>query len=279
MHVGNARTALLAWLWARGEGGQFLLRIEDLDPDRSSVDIAERQMEDLAALGLDWDGTPIWQSARRALYERALEELSAAGLVYPCFCSRADVRAATVAPHGPGGPAYPGTCRSLDAAEVARRLAGGARASLRYRSADGSDDHVLRRSDGVVGYQLAVVVDEGEHVVTHVLRGDDLAPSTPRQIELWHSLGLGTAPRYLHVPLVVGADGKRLGKRDGALSTRAILGSGTTPEQLVGWLACSAGLAQTPAPVRARDLVGAFDERALTSEPTSIQGNPWASST
>ena len=151
--------------------------------------------------------------------------------------------------------------------------------ALRYRSADGSDDHVLRRSDGVVGYQLAVVVDDGEQGVTHVLRGEDLAPSTPRQIELWHSLGLGTPPRYLHVPLVVGPDGKRLGKRDGALSTRAILASGTTPEQLVGWLAWSAGVAQTPAPVRARDLVGAFDERALPSEPTSIEGNPWASGT
>jgi glutamyl-tRNA synthetase len=189
------------------------------------------------------------------------------------------VRAATLAPHGPGGAAYPGTCRALDPAEVARRLAGGARASLRYRSADGSDDHVLRRSDGVVGYQLAVVVDDGEQGVTHVLRGEDLAPSTPRQIELWHSLDLGTPPRYLHVPLVVGPDGKRLGKRDGALSTREILASGTTPEQLVGWLAWSAGLVQTPAPVRARDLVGAFDERALPSEATSSEGNPWASGT
>jgi glutamyl-tRNA synthetase len=137
---------------------------------------------------------------------------------------------------------------------------------------------VLRRSDGVVGYQLAVVVDDGEQGVTHVLRGDDLAPSTPRQIELWHSLGLGRPPRYLHVPLVVGPAGKRLGKRDGARSTRAILGSGTTPEQLVGWLAFSAGLVQIPAPMRARDLVGAFDERALTFEPTSTEGNPWASS-
>jgi glutamyl-tRNA synthetase len=112
-----------------------------------------------------------------------------------------------------------------------------------------------------------------------VLRGDDLAPSTPRQIELWRSLGLGTPPRYLHVPLVVGPDGNRLGKRDGALSTRAILGSGTSPEQLIGWLAWSAGLARNPAPVRARDLVGAFDERALTSDPASTEGNPWASGT
>ena len=279
LHVGNARTALLAWLWARGEGGRFLLRIEDLDPDRSRVEIAGRQMDDLASLGLDWDETPVWQSERGALYERALDELSAAGLVYPCFCSRADVRAATVAPHGPAGPAYPGTCRRLDAAEVARRLAGGARASLRYRSADGSDDHVLRRSDGVIGYQLAVVVDDGEQGVTHVLRGDDLAPSTPRQIELWHSLGLGTPPRYLHVPLVVGPDGKRLGKRHGDLSTRTILESGTTPDELVGWLAYSAGLGADPGTRAARELVGVFDERTLTSGPTSTEGSPWTSGT
>jgi glutamyl-tRNA synthetase len=278
LHVGNARTALLAWLWARSEGGRFLLRIEDLDPDRSRPEIAERQMEDLAALGLDWDETPVRQSERGGLYERALEELAAVGLVYPCFCSRADVRAATVAPHGPEGPAYPGTCRALDPAEVARRIARGDRASLRYRSAGGADDLVLRRSDGIVGYQLAVVVDDADQGVTHVLRGDDLASSTPRQIELWHSLGFGEPPRYLHVPLVVGEDGRRLGKRHGALSTRAVLASGATPEELLGWLAHSAGLARTPAPVRARDLLGAFDERALTSEPTSIAGTPWASS-
>jgi glutamyl-tRNA synthetase len=278
IHVGNARTALLAWLWARSEGGRFLLRIEDLDPDRSRPEIAERQMEDLTALGLDWDETPVRQSERGTLYERALDTLAAAGLVYPCFCSRADVRAASIAPHGPDGPAYPGTCRALDPTEVTRRLARGDRASLRYRSADGSDDLVLCRSDGIVGYQLAVVVDDADQGVTHVLRGDDLAPSTPRQVELWRSLGFGPPPRYLHVPLVVGHDGKRLGKRHGALSTRAVLASGTTPDELVGWLAWSAGLVQTRAPVRARDLVGTFDENALTSEPTSIGGNPWASS-
>src|SRR6476646_9935153 len=116
LHVGNARTALLAWLWARSEVGRFLLRIEDLDPDRSRPEVERRQMEDLVALGLDWDETPVRQSERGALYERALEELAAEGLVYPCFCSRADVRAATVAPHGLGGAAYPGTCRALDPA-------------------------------------------------------------------------------------------------------------------------------------------------------------------
>src|ERR1700712_26522 len=168
LHVGNARTALLAWLWARGEGGRFLLRIEDLDPDRSRPEIIDRLLEQLALLGLGGDGEPVRQSQRGPLYDRAIERLGAAGLVYPCFCSRADVRAATLAPHGPDGPGYPGTCRDLAPAEVGRRLAAGQRASLRFRSADGSDDHVLRRSDGVVGYQLAVVVGDGERGGKHV---------------------------------------------------------------------------------------------------------------
>jgi glutamyl-tRNA synthetase len=276
LHVGNARTALLAWLWARAENGRFLLRIEDLDPDRSRPEIAEQQMEDLSALGLDWDEEPVRQSERGALYEQALERLETQGLVYACFCSRADIRAAATAPHGPAGAAYPGTCRELDPEEAVRRIAAGARASLRYRSADGLDDHVLRRSDGIVGYQLAVVVDDAGQDVTHVLRGDDLEPSTPRQIELWRSLSDRPPPRYRHVPLVVGADGRRLGKRDGALATRAILESGTSPEELVGWLAWSAGIAPTRAPVRARDLITTFDEADLAVAPTSIAGNSWA---
>jgi glutamyl-tRNA synthetase len=270
LHVGNARTALLAWLWARGEGGRFLLRIEDLDPQRSRPLIIERLLEHLAAIGIDWDGNPVWQSQRSALYERALETLDAAGRVYPCFCSRADVRAATVAPHGDAGPSYPGTCRRLAPGEAARRLAAGQRASLRFRSADGTDDHVLRRSDGVVGYQLAVVVDDGEQGVNHVLRGDDLASSTPRQIELWQALGLGQPPRYLHVPLVLDRDGRRLGKRNGSLSIRELLAAGVSAERLVGWLAWSAGIVPAPEPVRARDLIGSFREDALTRDPTML---------
>lgn len=275
LHVGNARTALLAWLWARQDGGRFLLRVEDLDPDRSRSQIVARQLDDLAALGLDWDGEPVRQSERGALYARALAELEAGGLVYPCFCSRADVRAATLAPHGDASPGYPGTCRQLGADEVARRLAAGDRASLRFRSADGNDDHVLRRSDGVVGYQLAVVVDDAAQGVNHVLRGDDLASSTPRQIELWHALDLGPPPRYLHVPLVLDRDGRRLGKRHGSRATRSLLESGTSPEQLVGWLAWSAGLIAIPEPVRARELIGSFREDALTRQPTLLHDSSW----
>jgi glutamyl-tRNA synthetase len=270
LHLGNARTALLAWLWARGDGGRFLLRIEDLDPDRSRPQLVERIIEQLAALGIDWDGDPVWQSRRGALYAGALERLEQSGLVYPCFCTRADVRAAAVAPHGETGPAYPGTCRDLPREEVARRLASGMRASLRFRSSDGADDHVLRRADGVIGYQLAVVVDDGDQGVTHVLRGDDLAPSTPRQVELWRALELGPPPRYLHVPLVLDAHGRRLGKRHGSRSIGALLAAGVSAERLVGWLACSAGIAPTPAPVRARDLIGTFHEDALNRQPTLL---------
>lgn len=276
LHVGNARTALLAWLWARGEGGRFLLRIEDLDPDRSRPMIVERQLEDLAALGIDWDGNPVWQSQRGELYAAALAELETTGRVYPCFCTRADVRAATVAPHGEGGGAYPGTCRKLSPSEVASRLASGRRASLRFRSEDGSDDYVLRRSDGFVGYQLAVVVDDADQGVNHVLRGDDLETSTPRQIELWRALGLGAPPRYLHVPLVLDRHGRRLGKRHGSLSMRSVLSAGASPEQLVGWLAWSAGITESPAAVRAHELIGAFREDALTGEPTLLDDRFWA---
>jgi glutamyl-tRNA synthetase len=276
LHLGNARTALLAWLWARSEGGRFLLRIEDLDPDRSRPSIIERQLEDLAALGIDWDGDPVWQSQRDDLYARALEQLEASGRVYSCFCTRADVRAATVAPHGAGGASYPGTCRGLGPEEIAARLAAGTRASLRFRSEDGADDYVLRRSDGFVGYQLAVVVDDAAQGVNHVLRGDDLLTSTPRQIELWHALGLGPPPRYLHVPLVLDRLGKRLGKRHGSLSMRSVLDAGGSPERLVGWLAWSAGIVETPAPVRARELIGSFREDALIREPTRVGDDLWA---
>jgi glutamyl-tRNA synthetase len=275
LHLGNARTAMLAWLWARGDDGRFLLRVEDLDPDRSRPELVAHQLADLTALGLDWDEPPVLQSQRGARYAEALAELDAAGLVYPCFCSRADVRAASTAPHGSEGPGYPGTCRDLDRTLVAERLARGDRSSLRFRSDDGTDDHVLRRSDGIVGYQLAVVVDDAAQGVTHVLRGDDLAPSTPRQLELWRALGLGAPPRYLHVPLVVDAEGRRLGKRHGSLTIRAVLADGTSPARLLGWLAWSAGLVSTAAPTSARALVGTFDERVSERRATSLADAPF----
>ena len=281
LHVGNARTALLAWLWARGEGGgRFLLRIEDLDPDRSRPEIERRQIEDLAALGLDWDGTPVRQSERGALYERALEELVAAGLVYPCFCSRADVRAATVAPHGPGGAAYPGTCRGARprrgrsptgwrctgepplpqrrrqrrprAAALGRRRRLPARGRRRRRRAR-RDARAARRRSRTIDAEAdrAVALARTRHPAA-------LPARAARRRAGWE------APRQAPRGPFDTHDSRRLARR---------------PSELVGWLACSAGLVQTPAPVRARDLVGAFDERALPSGPTSTEGNPWASGT
>ncbi len=259
VHLGNARTALLAWLWARAGGGRFLLRLEDLDVARVREGAAERQLADLAALGLDWDGEVVAQSTRGDLYGAALRRLEDAGAVYPCFCSRADIRAAASAPHGVEGHRYPGTCRTLPAEVATARLSAGEEAALRFR-ADGTvtfddavhgpvseelsdtGDFVVRRRDGVVAYQLAVVVDDADQDVDQVLRGDDLLPSTGRQIALRAALGLTPEPRYAHVPLLLGPDGARLAKRHGAVGVRELLDAGLPAERLVGWLAHTAGL-------------------------------------
>jgi glutamyl-tRNA synthetase len=269
LHLGNARTALLAWLWARHDGGRILLRIEDLDRARVRPGAEEAQRRDLAALGLDWDGAVVHQSERGALYAAALDRLDAAGLLYPCFCSRADIRAAASAPHGPEGPPYPGTCRELGPAAAAARLAAGEQAALRFR--EGAV--VVRRRDGVVAYQLAVVVDDADQGVTHVLRGDDLEPSTTRQLALWRALDLGPEPQYAHVPLLLGPDGERLAKRHGAVSVAEAL-TGATPEELVGWLAWTAGLQAEPAPRHPADLVEDFAVARLSREPFTVRSAP-----
>lgn len=229
LHLGNLRTALVAWLLARSAGARFLLRIEDLDPGRSRRDWESAQIDDLRAIGIDWDGVPVRQSERSTLYAAALAELERQDRVYPCFCTRAEIRQATSAPHGdlPDG-AYPGTCRALSSGERARRIAQGDRFALRLRADAvqiefqdrfaGSccgvvDDFVLRRNDGAFAYQLAVVVDDADQGVGEVTRGVDLLDSTPRQIVLQRLLGLPT-PRYAHVGLVLGKGEQRLAKRD-----------------------------------------------------------------
>ncbi|MGA9859339.1 MAG: tRNA glutamyl-Q(34) synthetase GluQRS, partial [Solirubrobacteraceae bacterium] len=231
LHLGSLRTALVAWLFARSASARFLVRIEDLDRQRSRPQFESEQLADLQALGIDWDETPVRQSQRLEVYEQALAELDALGRLYPCFCTRADIRAAASAPHGelPDG-AYPGTCRRLSVAERERRLADGRPFALRLR-ADAQriefedrllgrcgahvDDFVVRRADGGPAYQLAVIVDDADQSVGEVVRGADLADSTPRQILLARLLGL-TPPGYAHVPLVLGADGARLAKRHGS---------------------------------------------------------------
>ena len=266
MHLGNAFAALVAWLSARAAGGEMVMRVEDLDPRAASRERAELLMDDLRWLGLDWDEGPFWQSERGELYDEAIARLGAAGLTYPCFCSRAELHAAS-APHASDGtPVYPGTCRGLAADEVARRSAERPPAT-RLRVPDADDpagtiefsdlaygprrevlsrecgDFLVRRSDGVVAYQLAVVVDDALMGVTQVVRGRDLLGSCARQIYLGGLLG-HAAPQYGHVPLLAAPDGRRLSKREKDLDLGFIRESGVSAERVVGLLASAAGLAE-----------------------------------
>ena len=221
---------MLAWLFARSTGRRFLIRVEDLD-DRTHDDIAGRQIADLAAIGLTWDEQPEWQSAHRDRYDAVVDDLAGRGLVYECFCSRKEILGAPRAPHAPEG-AYPGTCLHLTDEQRAARRAEGRSPALRLRADVGEytvtdllhgeytglvDDFVLRRGDGVAAYNLAVVVDDAHSGIDQVVRGDDLLPSSPRQAYLAALLGYAQ-PVYAHVPLVLNEEGKRLAKRDGAVT-------------------------------------------------------------
>jgi glutamyl-tRNA synthetase len=271
LHVGNLRTALLAWLFARSQDARFLMRIEDLDAGRVRRDLEAGQLEDLRAIGIDWDGRAVRQSERQELYAGALERLDDAGLLYRCWCTRAEIREAASAAHGerPEG-AYPGTCRELTAAEVAEREASGRPPAWRVRAggvrvtftdrlcgetAGEVDDFVVRRNDGAYAYNLAVVVDDAEQGVGEVVRGADLLDSTPRQLWLGGRLGLA-APVYAHVPLMLGSDGARLAKRHGAvtLADRAALGQ--SPQDVRRELLAPFGLGDC---VTMQELVTRFD--------------------
>ena len=264
LHLGNLRTALLAWWAARGDGSGFWLRVEDLDPS-SRPEHEAGQLADLRALGLDGDGPVVRQSERRDLYEDALARLVAAGLTYPCYCTRREIREAVRAPHE-APDAYPGTCRRLTVAERRAREADGRPPALRLR-AEGEevvvtdalhgpvrgvvDDVVLRRNDGLPAYNLVVVVDDAAQGVEEVVRGDDLLPSTPRQAHLARVLGLAL-PAHLHVPLVLGPDGARLAKRHGAVTLADAVASGVPPREVRRRLAASVGLPDpgaTPPPL------------------------------
>jgi glutamyl-tRNA synthetase len=235
LHIGNLRTAVLAWLFARSTGRRFLLRVEDLD-DRTFSDIGTRQIQDLAAIGLTWDSPVEWQTGHRERYDAVIEQLRDNGLLYECYCSRKDIAQAPQAPHAPQG-AYPGTCRDLtDADRQARQAETGRPPALRLRTdtfvgtvtdlVHGSytgivDDFVVRRGDGVTAYNLAVVVDDAATGIDQVVRGDDLLSSSPRQAYLARLLGY-PEPAYAHVPLVLNEDGARLAKRDGAVTLAEI---------------------------------------------------------
>lgn len=252
LHLGNLRTALAAWMSAHRDGpgtGRFLVRFEDLDRVTSSRDIAARQLADLAAIGIEADEPPVFQSDRFDLYDAAIDGLIARGLTYPCFCTRREIREAAEAPHG-GQTAYPGTCRTLTPRERARRAlerpgavrlnaeaAGLSGAEIGFRDALAGDvagpvdDVVLRRNDGVPAYNVAVVVDDAAQGVTEVVRGDDLLAVTPTQVALQRLLGLPT-PAYRHVPLVHGPDGERLAKRHGAVTLADLAAQGTGPDEV-----------------------------------------------
>ena len=298
LHLGNLRTALLAAVVARWSGRGFLIRMEDLDRVTSSVEHETRQLADLAAIGVlpdPADAAVVRQSDRFDLHREAIARLDGRGLVYPCFCTRREIRAeieaAASAPHGPlPDGAYPGTCRDLTATERARRLRDGRRAALRLRT-DGEeitvadrlageyrgavDDVVLARSDGVPSYNLAVVVDDAAQGVTQVVRGDDLLSSTPRQIHLQRLLGLPT-PEYWHVGLVLGPTGERLAKRDGAVTLRDLAEGGVDAGMVRDALARSLGIVVPSADRGSESFVAdcadRFDPDRVPRAPIELEG-------
>jgi glutamyl-tRNA synthetase len=272
LHIGNLRTAVLAWLFARSAGRRFLIRVDDLD-DRTFADIGQRQLDDLAAIGLTSDEPPEWQSQHRARYDDTIAVLTDRELLYECYCSRRDIAQAPRAPHAPQG-AYPGTCRQLtDVERVQRRAETGRPPALRLRTdaivhtvhdvLHGDyigivDDFVVRRGDGVPAYNLAVVVDDAAQDIDQVVRGDDLLPSSPRQAYLARMLGY-PEPMYAHVALALNEDGARLAKRDGA-ATLAEIGAKNALAQIsssLGWQAAT------------------VDEMLREFDPARLPRQPW----
>lgn len=281
-HVGNARTYLIAWLSARSRGGQVLLRIEDIDSPRVKPWAARQALEDLRWLGLDWDGQPLVQTERLGMYRQALERLKEQDLVYPCTCTRGDIEGAASAPHQEQeGPVYPGTCaqrKASAAGQLDRPYAWRFRLGEDIPFDDGfrgrttidlrrlGGDFVVWKSSGAPAYQLAVVVDDAATGVTEVVRGDDLIPSTPRQLMLYKALGL-SAPRFTHVPLVVGPDGRRLAKRHGDSRLSTLREAGVTAQALVGLLAWSCGWLEEVRPIAATDLVERYHLEKVPRAP------------
>ncbi|KHL10623.1 glutamyl-tRNA synthetase [Mumia flava] len=274
LHVGNLRTGLLAWMFARSTGRSFRMRVEDLDRVRAGAE--QRQLDDLAAVGLEWDPPLVRQSERGDAYTAALQALVDAGRTYECFCTRREIAEAASAPHGTPG-LYPGTCRTLSTAERdARRTERPAAIRLASEVVEATvtdllhgaytgpvDDVVLMRNDGVVAYNLAVVVDDAAIGVDQVVRGDDLLSSAPRQAYLATLLGIAP-PTYAHVPLALNADGQRLAKRDGAVTLADLAERGLAVDDVVAWIAESLGMTEART---AGEMLERFDPAALPREP------------
>lgn len=272
MHLGNVFSALLSWLSAKSQEGTWLLRIEDIDPQRSRQEYAELIMDDLHWLGLDWDEGPYYQSERGDIYEHYLKQLTDNGLTYPCYCTRADILA-TQAPHeSDGRVVYKGTCRNLapgvktGPAAIRMKVPSEGKGILSFT--DGHygmqtidltthcGDFIVRRKDGAWAYQLAVVVDDALMGINEVVRGCDLLLSSPQQIYLAQQLGFAP-PHFTHLPLLCNKQGQRLSKRDQSLDMAALRTS-NTPEEIIGMLAHAAGLQQSNEPITAQELVGEF---------------------
>ena len=275
LHLGNILCCLLAYLSARSQGGRFLLRIEDVDIPRCPKRLSDQCIGDLAWLGFTWDEPPLYQSQRGEIYQKYFDQLTDMGLTYPCFCTRAQLHAAQAPNLGDHEPVYAGTCAHLTPEEAAEREKT-RRPAMRMRVPDKTvsftdrhygafaehlardcGDYIIRRSDGLWGYQLAVVVDDALSGVTEVVRGRDILSATPRQIYLQRLLGC-PQPEYVHIPLLTDAQGRRLAKRDKDLDLTA-LSQRYTPEEILGWLACSAGLLPEVRPATLESLIAVFD--------------------
>ncbi len=288
LHLGNVLCAMVAYLSARSQGGRFLLRIEDLDIPRCPASLSRAAIDDLTALGFTWDEEPLYQSQRSDIYRRALQYLTEQGHTYPCFCTRAQLHASIAPNLGDTVVVYPGTCRNLTGEEAAER-AKTRTPAIRLRVpeeeitftdrlygvqkenlAQDCGDFILQRSDGLYGYQLAVVVDDALSGVTEVVRGRDILSATPRQIYLQRLLGYNT-PAYLHIPLLMDGDGRRLAKRDRDMDMTALL-KRFTPEEILGRLAYAAGLQQEIRPAALEALIPLYDPAKLPREDLRLKG-------
>ena len=290
LHLGNLLCCLIAYLSARSQGGRFLLRIEDLDVPRCPRRLSDQCIEDLRFLGFDWDEEPLFQSERTEIYQKYFDALAELGLVYPCFCTRAQLHAAIAPNLGDREPVYSRACTGLTAEEIAgRRLTRSPAMRMRVPDevvsfedlhfgpvsehlAQDCGDYIIRRSDGLFGYQLAVVIDDALSGVNEIVRGRDILFSTPRQMHLQRTLGFDT-PNYAHIPLLMDANGRRLAKRDKDLDLTA-LSKVMTPEQILGMLAFSAGIIPENRAANLADLTRVFDWKNVKKDDIRLAYTP-----